>query len=489
MAARRQQPQNANPGCLHHTDMRIAKSTNLARLLRFQDALLAMVTFVGLAHALHWWTGIPDGSLVRLLILSPVALIFGLLCAQFSHRSLHGRTVAEHLKGALRYVGALGAGLIVLGVLADIEVMTRRFLISYCLLLLTIIVVNRLFLHWWYLVLRREHEENFVKILIIGTGNRAKQLMREYREHSEWGIKVVGLLDPDRSLTGTLVEGVKVLGPVESIHQILAEEVLDEVIIALPRSLISDLENVVLACQEQAVCLNYMADFYDMKTERVSVEQIGRVPLLRFEPVAQDESKLLVKRIFDLVITIASLPVVLPLFLLIGVLIKLDSPGPVFFKQERVGLNKRPFFMRKFRSMCVDAEAKLKEIEHLNEADGPIFKMQDDPRVTRMGRFMRKTSIDELPQIFNVLLGEMSLIGPRPMSRRDVDLFSSGIQRRRFSVRPGLLCLREVSGRSELTFERWLELDLQYIDQWTLWLDVKILFRAIPAVLRGSGAV
>ena len=151
-------------------------------------------------------------------------------------------------------------------------------------------------------------------------------------------------------------------------------------------------------------------------------------------------------------------------------------------------MNKRTFKMIKFRSMVQDAEAKLKEIEHLNESSGPIFKMENDPRVTRVGSFIRRTSIDELPQIFNVLLGHMSLIGARPMSMRDVGLFSKGIQRKRFSVRPGLLCLREVSGRSQLSFDRWLELDLQYIEEWSLWLDIKILLRAIPAVLSGDGA-
>ena len=167
---------------------------------------------------------------------------------------------------------------------------------------------------------------------------------------------------------------------------------------------------------------------------------------------------------------------------------KLDSPGPAFFTQERVGLNKRVFRMIKFRSMYEDAEERMAEIEHLNEADGPIFKIANDPRMTRVGRILRRTSIDELPQLFNVLKGEMSLVGPRPMSLRDVQQFSLGVQRKRFSVRPGLACLREVSGRSRLTFNQWLELDLKYIDEWSLWLDFKILLRLIPSVIKGDGA-
>ncbi|MGA1677001.1 MAG: sugar transferase, partial [Pseudomonadales bacterium] len=158
------------------------------------------------------------------------------------------------------------------------------------------------------------------------------------------------------------------------------------------------------------------------------------------------------------------------------------------FIQKRVGLNKRTFGLVKFRSMVEDAERRINDIEHLNEAAGPIFKITNDPRITRVGKFIRKTSIDELPQLINVLRGHMSLIGPRPMSIRDVNQFSLGIQRRRFSVRPGLACLREGSGRSRLSFERWLELDLEYIDRWSLWLDLKILARLVPAVIKGDGA-
>jgi lipopolysaccharide/colanic/teichoic acid biosynthesis glycosyltransferase len=169
--------------------------------------------------------------------------------------------------------------------------------------------------------------------------------------------------------------------------------------------------------------------------------------------------------------------------------VKLDSPGEIFFVQQRVGLRKRLFPMIKFRSMYRDAEERLKEIEHLNEAEGPIFKMTNDPRVTRVGRFIRKTSIDELPQLFNVLMGHMSLVGPRPMSIRDVDLFDKGIQRKRFSVKPGITCIWQISGRSNLPFEKWLELDLEYIENWNLWLDTKILFKTIPAVVFSRGAV
>jgi lipopolysaccharide/colanic/teichoic acid biosynthesis glycosyltransferase len=177
-----------------------------------------------------------------------------------------------------------------------------------------------------------------------------------------------------------------------------------------------------------------------------------------------------------------------PLLLLVALGIKLDSPGPVFFIQERMGYNKRRFRMIKFRTMSADAEARMKELEHLNETDGPAFKIRHDPRMTRIGRLLRKLSIDELPQLINVLLGDMSLVGPRPLPMRDVHGLEVAWQKRRFSVKPGLTCLWQVSGRSNLSFEQWMQLDLEYIDRWSLALDCKILLKTIPAILSAEGA-
>jgi exopolysaccharide biosynthesis polyprenyl glycosylphosphotransferase len=244
-----------------------------------------------------------------------------------------------------------------------------------------------------------------------------------------------------------------------------------------------------MACEEEGVRLRFMADIFNVQVARISLTQIQGIPLLNMEPVSQDPQQLLAKRVFDLTLTILSIPFLIPLFIIVACAIRLDSPGPVFFVQQRVGLRKRLFPMFKFRSMHADAEDKIEDIEHLNEAEGPIFKIQNDPRVTKVGKFIRRTSIDELPQLLNVLRGEMSLVGPRPMSQRDVGQFDRGIQRKRFSVQPGLTCLWQISGRSDLPFEKWLELDLEYISNWSFWLDIQILFKTIPAVLKSKGAV
>jgi exopolysaccharide biosynthesis polyprenyl glycosylphosphotransferase len=201
------------------------------------------------------------------------------------------------------------------------------------------------------------------------------------------------------------------------------------------------------------------------------------------------ESQALLKFIFDFTISFLVILFLSPLMLAIIILIKLTSPGPVFFSQRRVGRNKRVFNVYKFRTMVVDAEKRMGEIEHLNEVSGPVFKIKNDPRITPIGRVLRKTSMDELPQLFNVLAGQMSLVGPRPLPMRDYEGFNEDWQRRRFSVKPGITCLWQIQGRSSISFEKWMELDLQYIDKWSLWLDFQILLQTIPAVLKGSGAV
>ncbi len=331
--------------------------------------------------------------------------------------------------------------------------------------------------------------EHSLNVLIIGTGARAVYLSEKLLEHSEWGIDIIGYIDPDPERVGMQMPGSKVIGTVNDIISVLKHHVVDEVIIAITRNMIGDVEEIAHECEEEGVKLRFMADVFDLNLARITLVDIDKIPLLTLEPVAQDEVKLIIKRIFDLTLTLISMPILLPLMGLIAIVIKIDSPGSVFYLQERVGLKKRVFKMIKFRSMEIGADKKLKEIEHLNEAKGPIFKMGNDPRVTRVGKFIRKTSLDEFPQLFNVVNGDMSLVGPRPMSIRDVNLFNKGIQRKRFSVTPGITCIWQISGRSNLPFEKWLELDLEYIENWTLWLDLKILIKTIPVVLVRRGAL
>jgi exopolysaccharide biosynthesis polyprenyl glycosylphosphotransferase len=197
--------------------------------------------------------------------------------------------------------------------------------------------------------------------------------------------------------------------------------------------------------------------------------------------------QLLLKRIMDIILSLVGLIVLSPLLVIVALVVRFTSPGPVLFAQERVGMNKRLFKLYKFRSMYMDAEKRRRELEHLNEMDGPVFKMKNDPRVTPIGRFIRKTSIDELPQLLNVLRGQMSLVGPRPPLLAEVDRYE-WLYRRRLSIKPGITCLWQISGRNEISFKQWMEMDKAYIDNWSLWLDIKILAKTIPAVLFSRGA-
>ena len=471
--------------------MRISKSAHLKRLLQTQDALIGALVY-GMTFNLLWLADriTLEECLVHLQLL-PIVLLVGALASVTREPKLHGENPLRILLFCARFVVLVLMGMLVVAYFGTFDNVDRAALGLFGMLLFAGLLVNRGILRWWYFRGRQEHPANYLKVLVIGMGPRAQKLIRTYRQQSEWGVDIVGVLDPEGARAradGNTIEGAQVLGDLTQIREVLASNVVDEVLICLPRSLLNDISEIVAACDEEAVCVKFLADLYDMPTGSIRLDAIGDMPVLSFEPVSHDEGKLVVKRILDLVITLPALLLLMPIFGLVALAIKLDSPGRVFFVQPRVGLNKRAFSMIKFRSMYQDAEARLCEIEHLNEADGPIFKIQNDPRITRVGRFLRRTSIDELPQLFNVLRGHMSLVGPRPMSLRDVDQFSLGIQRRRFSVRPGLACLREISGRSRLSFERWLELDLQYIDEWSLWLDLKILLKLIPSVLKGDGA-
>jgi exopolysaccharide biosynthesis polyprenyl glycosylphosphotransferase len=468
--------------------MQISKAVHLTRLLQTQDVLTSLLVFCLILN-LAWLSGLlSSASTLEHLTLLPFLLACSVVASVVQTPKLHGQRRRGIWLFAARYTAIVVTGVLAVSYFAHFAFVSRFLLAAFGVALFVALVVNRTVLRWWYFSGRAEHPSNFLKVLVIGSGNRARRLIETYRNQSDWGVDMVGVLDPKTHHGLTDVDGVPILGDVTAIRDVLAAQVIDEVVVCVPRSLLGNIGEIVESCREQAVCLKFMADIYDMPSEALSLQTVGSVPLLSFDPVARDEGKLIVKRIFDLLVATAALLVLLPLFALVAVAIRLDSKGPVLFKQPRVGLNKRIFTMYKFRSMYQDAETRLKEIEHLNEAQGPIFKMARDPRVTRVGRVLRRTSIDELPQLFNVLLGHMSLVGPRPMSLRDVEQFSLGIQRRRFSVRPGLACLREVSGRSRLPFDRWLQLDLEYIDRWSLWLDVKILLRLIPAVIKGDGA-
>ena len=331
----------------------------------------------------------------------------------------------------------------------------------------------------------RPHMRKRKNLIIVGTGPQAQRAYLEMELHPEWRYNFLGFVDSDPQMND-MTQGL-ILGSMEQFETILMQRVVDEVVIALPmKSQYDMVARAVDICELGGVQSQYQSDYFGSEvTKKRYFEGLGATRVVM--QVVHHDSRRFLKRAIDVVASTFGIIMLSPL-LLGAALAVATSRGPIIFKQERYGLSKRKFTMYKFRSMVVDAEKKQAQVEHLNEAGGPTFKIKNDPRVTRIGVFMRKLSIDELPQLFNVLLGNMSLVGPRPLPIRDVSRFSEAWLMRRFSVKPGLTCLWQITGRSDTTFDRWVELDLQYIDNWSLGLDAQILFKTLPAVLKGRGA-
>ena len=466
------------------------KSEQLHRIATILDVVLTVISFL-IAYWIHEaFMGGNPADLLSHVALLPLIITFWIFFLTLfgAYQSPRTTSLFEYGWAVISGVAVGVALLLSLLFLLRIHYVSRAIVVAFAVLDSFILIGVRIGIVWYF---RRslQRGENFLEVLIIGTGNRAKRLAETLHQKSEWGVHIVGHLDPDRSRVGTSVLDSPVIGTVDDISSVLKDHVIDEVILAVPRAMIPDVDRIAYACEEEGVKLRFMADVFNVHVARMRLVELGSVPMLTLEPVAQEGWKILVKRTIDLAASLLLLPFVLPVIGIIALAVKLDSRGPFFFTQERIGQNKRRFPMFKFRTMVEGAEKMMAQVEQLNEAEGPIFKIARDPRVTRVGQLLRKTSLDELPQIFNIIRGEMSLVGPRPMSIRDVSLFDQGIQRKRFSVKPGLTCLWQVSGRSQLPFSKWLELDLYYIDNWSLSLDLKILFKTIPAVLKGTGAM
>jgi exopolysaccharide biosynthesis polyprenyl glycosylphosphotransferase len=331
---------------------------------------------------------------------------------------------------------------------------------------------------------------NLRHMLIVGTNSRALEFASRVEASSELGYRIIGFVDQEwAGLKSFNSRGYSVVSDFNHLSNFLRMSVVDEIVIALPfGSLHPQAARIAMLCEEQGITTRVLSNIFDLKTAHARAEEFEGTSLITNHTDIAEGWPVLVKRGLDIVLSAILLVMLAPLMLLVAALIKLTSPGPVLFTQNRVGYNKRIFKIQKFRTMTAGAEQRIKELEHLNEISGPVFKIKNDPRITPVGRLLRKTSIDELPQLFNVVKGDMSLVGPRPLPVRDYEGFNQDWQRRRFSVRPGITCLWQIKGRSSIPFDKWMQLDLQYIDTWSLWLDLQILLRTIPAVFKGSGA-
>jgi exopolysaccharide biosynthesis polyprenyl glycosylphosphotransferase len=327
-------------------------------------------------------------------------------------------------------------------------------------------------------------------VLILGSGDRARRIADLVERDSRQPAHVYGFLDDDPSDEDRAILGSRYLGRMDRLPHFLTQEGVTWVIFGLPRRFLA-LEataNAIGLCETLGIDVSIPLDLFDTRTARVEQHEVGGMAAISFSVHRRQGSwQLAAKRTIDLVGALAALALTLPIWLAVALAIKLDSRGPIFFVQPRCGQYGRLFPFVKFRTMVTDAEAKKAELRALNEKTGPVFKMQRDPRVTRVGRVLRKYSIDELPQLLNVLAGHMSLVGPRPPVPQEVARYEFD-HRGRLSMRPGITCLWQISGRNEIEFEDWVKLDLEYVERWSLWLDFQILLGTLPAVVSGRGA-
>ncbi len=330
---------------------------------------------------------------------------------------------------------------------------------------------------------------NYRTVLIAGTHEGAVALADSILDHRYWGFKIVGFVshsDPEAE-ESALPPRYALLGTIDDIPRIVEEQVVDDVLFCVNRRDLERMEDLFLALHEQGIRTRFALNLFPHTKARTRFEELDGVPLLTFSTAPERPLPLAVKRLLDVSMSAVLLVLALPVVAAIALTIKLTSGGEVLYRQIRCGLNGRRFTLYKFRTMVEDAEEKQGELLHLNEMDGPVFKLREDPRITWFGRILRRFSLDELPQLWNVLRGDMSLVGPRPPIPDEVARYQRW-QRRRLSMKPGLTCLWQVSGRNQIDFDRWMELDLKYIDSWSPWLDLKILAKTVPAVLSGRGA-
>jgi exopolysaccharide biosynthesis polyprenyl glycosylphosphotransferase len=458
-------------------------------VVRAIDFGVSVAALVGVGSWGGWWV---DGGLAAtarapeaLLVLCILPMVWQVLCASTGlyEAAVNGnrrlRTVRLLASGALGVAATLAIPLFSSGAWVSVT-----GLLAFWPAVVGATLLEREALGWLGQVSRTLYPR---EVIIVGSGARAERLRADIECDPRCGYRVLGFVDTSDG-DAPEVRG-QLLGRLDQLEQILMRQAADEVLIALPtRSRYKTIEEVIAVCERVGVESKYFADHFGNSIARARYEPAGEIPFVALKVVA-DDGRLIVKRMLDILGAVAGLILLAPVFAAIALAIKLMTPGPVFFAQERYGLNRRRFRMYKFRTMVHNAEELQAQLEHMNEVGGPVFKIRQDPRITPLGRFLRRTSLDELPQLYNVVRGEMSIVGPRPMALRDVHRFNEAWLMRRFSVKPGLTCLWQISGRNNLGFDEWIRLDLQYIDNWSLALELWIVLRTIPAVFRGTGAM
>jgi exopolysaccharide biosynthesis polyprenyl glycosylphosphotransferase len=476
------------------------KALVIARIVYGIDLALTTVAFFGafylrdlllpLVDPAHFPTGLYP--LQEYLKIYPIVLVIWSVLL-FTYGSYHSHRTIPLTREGLNTFRVVGLGTVLLATLAyliPLRQLSRSWFVIFVTLSALMLVAEKILLR---VIARwvRSNGLNYRTLLIVGTGRRATDIARMIAGHKYWGYKILGFVSDGHRLSNGWAR-YRIYGTVPDLKRILEtgaiNEPIDEIVFAVTRKKLDEMKQIFLMCEELGIRTRVAMNFIQNRVARLEIEELEGVPFLTFTTTPSNETHLAMKRALDVAVSTIVLALAAPVILLAALLIKITSPGSVVFKQRRIGLNGRMFTLYKFRTMIDDAHARRQEVAHLNEMNGPVFKAKDDPRVTPVGRWLRRFSLDEIPQLWNVLKGDMSLVGPRPPIPEEVASYHRW-HRRRLSMKPGLTCLWQISGRNDIAdFDRWMKLDLQYIDNWSPTLDLKILLRTIPAVLSGKGA-
>ncbi|MBN1875248.1 MAG: undecaprenyl-phosphate glucose phosphotransferase [Anaerolineae bacterium] len=469
------------------------RNNSVALWLIITDVLIINLSFALaylLRYRLQWFKDVLFDAPYRAYFF-PFILLFSItvpliLAGEKAYTHWRGLTWLDHV---YRVSNAVTTTLVVTLALAFVLrplVYSRLLLLEAGITMIALLSISRAFALYVQSLLRRRGI-GVRRIVIVGAGEVGRRVMRSVVARPDLGYQIVGYVDDNPVKGEGEIGRFKGLGALDNLPVIIEAEKVDEVIITLPWNYHRRILSILRECELRKIEARIVPDLFQLSMSRVEVSDLGGVPLVSVHEIAFSRGELWLKRVMDLLIAGICLLFGWPIFALIALMIKLDSPGPVFFKQERIGHNHRPFIIYKFRSMRCGAEQEVLQLQELNEADGPLFKIRDDPRQTRVGAFLRRSSLDELPQVFNVLRGEMSIVGPRPPIHSEVEQYQSW-HKKRLAVPPGMTGLWQVSGRSELTFDEMVLLDIYYIEHWSPWLDLTILLRTVPKVLLGEGA-
>lgn len=429
-----------------------------------------------------------DSTAKTVVLCAALVAVVGAGRGTGTYSRLAGAARPRAMADTLRQVAVAAPALLAFLYLLNFDVpVSRLFLAIFFGYLTTLQVAQRALTGRFQGVLRRAVGAETL-VVVVGDSEKALSMARELESSGQFGIRLLAIIDCGTAMGNeALLDQALPIQKLDDLPGLLTDQAVDEVVFVVSGDRLQQLESAFALCDNHGIKTRVRADFFPHVHSRVDFDRFGDWPLLTFSIAPADEFRLMLKRGFDAGFAALGLVGLCLPMLVVALLVKATSSGPVLFKQRRCGLNGRLFDCYKFRSMVEDAEAKRPEVEHLNEKDGPAFKIRDDPRLTPVGRFLRRFSVDEWPQFWNVLRGEMSFVGPRPATPSEVEQYETW-QRRRLRMRPGLTCLWAVRGRDRLEFDDWMKMDLEYIDNWSLFLDFRILARSVPAVLAGRGA-